>query len=338
MNPPRRGILAAGNFIVDFVKTIDAWPPQDTLATILAESKSNGGGPYNVLRDLAAMKTGHPLAACGLVGDDDNGRWILEDCASHGIDTTQLHTAADCATSYTDAMTVAATGRRTFFHQRGANARFDVGHCDFTRTRARHFHLGYLMLLDRLDELDGDGRSGASRLLENAVRAGMVTSVDMVSAEHPQFREIALAALPWTDHLLVNEIEASRTLGVTLADDDAAALADAAAEILRLGVRESVVIHTRHGAVAVSRRDGPVVQPALRLPDGFVRGATGAGDAFAAGMLHGLLDEAPLAHCLHLGICTAAASLAHPTPSLGVMPVDDCLALATRFPAGTDFR
>jgi hypothetical protein len=29
--------------------------------------------------------------------------------------------------------------------------------------------------LDRLDELDGDGRSGASRLLENAVRAGMVT-------------------------------------------------------------------------------------------------------------------------------------------------------------------
>ena len=32
----RRGILAAGNFIVDQVKIIDAYPEQDTLANILS--------------------------------------------------------------------------------------------------------------------------------------------------------------------------------------------------------------------------------------------------------------------------------------------------------------
>jgi len=65
---PRQGILAAGNFIVDYVKVIDGYPTQDMLASILSESRSNGGGPYNVLKDLAAMKVEFPLATCGLVG------------------------------------------------------------------------------------------------------------------------------------------------------------------------------------------------------------------------------------------------------------------------------
>jgi bifunctional ADP-heptose synthase (sugar kinase/adenylyltransferase) len=76
MTSPRSGILAAGNFIVDYVKIVDHYPQQDMLASILGESQANGGGPYNVLKDLAAMQAAFPLAACGLVGDDANGRWI----------------------------------------------------------------------------------------------------------------------------------------------------------------------------------------------------------------------------------------------------------------------
>ena len=33
---PRQGILAAGNFIVDYVKIIDGYPAQDMLASILS--------------------------------------------------------------------------------------------------------------------------------------------------------------------------------------------------------------------------------------------------------------------------------------------------------------
>jgi sugar/nucleoside kinase (ribokinase family) len=334
MAAQRNGILAAGNFIVDYVKMIDCYPGQDMLATIFSKSQSNGGGPYNVLKDLAAMQVGYPLAACGVVGDDENGRWIASDCTAHGIDISQLHVSRDSATSYTDAMTVQGTGRRTFFHHRGANALFDAGHADFGGTTARILHLGYLMLLDRLDSFDERGRSRAGVLLEMAQAAGLETSVDMVSLEHPQFRQIALAATPFTDHLIVNELEAARVLGTTLAASDAAQLVDAARRLLDSGVRRTVTVHTEHGAVSLSRSGEVYAQASLSLPSGYSKGATGAGDAFAAGLLHGLHDGQALAECLRLAVCTAAASLSDPTPSRGVLPVRQCLALGDAFGFG----
>jgi sugar/nucleoside kinase (ribokinase family) len=330
MSTPR-GILAAGNFIVDHVKVIDAFPEQDTLAHILEECEANGGGPYNLLKDLAAMGADYPLLACGLVGDDAKGRWILRDCAAHHINTDQLHVSALRPTSYTDAMTVRDGGRRTFFHQRGTNDLFDRSHCDCKRGSARIFYLGYLMLLGKLDAFDAEGRSEASRLLESATEAGMITAVDLVSTEHPAYRQIVLAALPHTDHLFLNELEASRILGVILKSDDPAGLIAAAEAILQLGVRRTVTIHTARGAACFSSTDGVVVQPALALPAGHIAGATGAGDAFAAGFLHGIHEGMPLTRCLRLATCCAAASLSHPSPSAGILPIADCLALAGRF-------
>ncbi len=334
MSTQRKGILAAGNFIVDHVKIIDRYPQQDMLANIVSESQSNGGGPYNVLKDLAAMKVGFPLAACGLVGDDEDGRWIREDCATHGIDIAQLHRTAECATSYTDAMTVQGNGRRTFFHQRGANALFDEIHCNFAGCDARLFHLGYLMLLDRLDSFDECGQTRAAILLARAKAAGLETSVDAVSTEHPGFRAIALSALPFTDHLVINEVEASRVLETTLGAHDAAALLFAAQNLLAAGVQRSVTIHTEYGAVAVTREGEQGTQPSLKLPDGFSKGATGAGDAFAAGLLYSLHEGWPLQSRLLLAVTTAAASLADPSPSAGVLPVSECLALGERFGFG----
>jgi len=49
----RKGILGAGNWIVDHVKIIDAWPNQDTLANILSEYRGTGGSPCNILIRLS---------------------------------------------------------------------------------------------------------------------------------------------------------------------------------------------------------------------------------------------------------------------------------------------
>src|ERR1039457_3779580 len=145
----RSGILAAGNWIRDHVKTVDAWPEQDGLVTILGRSMGNGGGPYNVLKDLARLGAPFPLAGIGLLGDDEDGRAILADCEASGIGTAQLRAAPGLSTSYTDVMTVRGTGRRTFFHHRGANALLAPGHFDFTRARERIFYLGALLFLPR---------------------------------------------------------------------------------------------------------------------------------------------------------------------------------------------
>jgi hypothetical protein len=62
MSTQRKGILAAGNFIVNHVKIMDDYPQQDMLASIVSESQSNGGGPYNVLKCLAVSLAASSLA------------------------------------------------------------------------------------------------------------------------------------------------------------------------------------------------------------------------------------------------------------------------------------
>lgn len=334
--PRRNGILAAGNWIVDHVKTVDVYPAQDALANILSETRSNGGAPYNLLADLARLGAEFPLSAAGLVGDDEPGRWILEDCRRLGIDTAQLRVIPDAPTSYTDVMTVAATGRRTFFHQRGANARFGPEHLDFTRTNARFFHLGYLLLLDRLDTPDAEWGTAAARVLRAARAAGLETSVDVVSEDGDRFAALVRPALLHVDLLFLNEFEAGRVTGreIRRAGDgtlDRDALRLAASDLLAAGVRRWVVIHFPEGACAAGADGRTLAQGSVNLPAGEIAGAVGAGDALAAGVLLGRHAGLPMPEALRLGVCAAAASLREASSSGGVRPRAECLALGERF-------
>ena len=329
----RTGVIAGGNWIVDHVKMIDRWPPQDTLATILGQESSNGGSPYNILKDLARLGVRFPLEAIGLVGDDEGGRFIRDDCRRHGIDVTQLAVTRSAPTSYTDVMTEQGTGRRTFFHCRGANAELAPGHFDFSRSRARHFHLGYLLLLDRLDERLGT-ETAAVEVFRAARAAGMRTSADVVSEVSDRFPRIIGPALPHLDYLFLNEFELMRATGIEVAPAgrvDADRVAQAAGSLIDGGVRQWVIVHFPTGALARGVGGQTCWQPSLRVPADFIRGAAGAGDAFASGVLLGLHDGWPMAESLRLGVAAAAASLAHPTCSEGVGSIESCLALVERF-------
>jgi sugar/nucleoside kinase (ribokinase family) len=324
-NCERSGILAAGNFIVDRIKCIDAYPPENMLATIRSEQRSNGGGPYNVLKDLAALGAGYPLIAAGRTGADADGQWIRDDCAAHGIETALLTADDGHPTSYTDVMTVQGTGRRTFFHHRGANAHFAGENICFTKCSARIFHLAYLMLLDELDHIDSTGRTRASQLLERASQAGMRTSIDIVSTPNPHFSAIVFSALPFTDHLLINEIEAGRALGREVPAADPTCLIHAANDLLQAGVRHTVALHTEFGAVTVGRNGAVCARGAVLLPQDEMKGANGAGDAFAAGYLHALHQGLSNEMQLELACCTAATCLRDPSPSAGILPAEECL-------------
>ncbi len=54
----RKGILAGGHFIVDRVKLIDRYPEEDQLALVQSEHRATGGGPYNILCVLSALRAG----------------------------------------------------------------------------------------------------------------------------------------------------------------------------------------------------------------------------------------------------------------------------------------
>lgn len=327
---PRNGILAGGNWIIDHVKLIDHFPAQDTLANILEESEGSGGSPYNILVDLAKLGATFPLQAAGLVGADKDGRTIRSDCAGHGIDTKALRVTEAAPTSYTDVMTVRESGRRTFFHCRGANALLDESHFVLGDSDAKIFHLGYLLLLDRLDRMDAEGRTGASRLLEQATRHGFKTSADLVSEDSDRFAAVVRPVLPHLDYLILNEFEASRSTGVEVAtagEIDLGKLRLAAESLIESGVREWVVIHFPDGAFARHSSGREAMHGSVRLPAEFIKGAAGAGDAFAAGALLGLHDGLPIAECLRIAVCAAASNLSHPTCTGGILPLADCLRL-----------
>lgn len=324
----RSGILAGGNWIIDHVKIVDRYPEQDALASILSESTGTGGSPYNVLVNLAKLGASFPLEGAGLVGEDGDGHAILEDCKRFGIDASQLRSTANAGTSYTDVMTVKSTGRRTFFHYRGANAELSEAHFDLAASRAKVFHLGYLLLLDTLDEFAPDGSTGAARLLRQARSLGFRTSLDVVSEDSDRFVKIVTPALPFVDYLIVNEFEASRSTGVKVTVDGKIRfdlLSQAAAKLLEAGVGEWVVIHCPEGALARGATGEETIHGSVIVPAGEIAGTAGAGDAFAAGVLMGLHDDRPIRECLKMGVCAAASNLTDPTCTGGILPMDVCL-------------
>jgi sugar/nucleoside kinase (ribokinase family) len=226
-------------------------------------------------------------------------------------------------------MTVSSTGRRTFFHQRGANAKLAPAHFDFTTTKAKWFHLGYLLLLDTLDTLGADGRPAAVEVLARARAAGLLTSVDCVSESAGRFPTHVAPVLPEVDVLFVNDYEAEQLTGIALgraATLDRGAVERAARALIARGVRAWVVLHFPEGVCACSVRGEIVWQTSVRVPAASIAGTAGAGDALASGILLGLHEEWPMARALELGVCAAAASLRSPTCSDAVVTAGECLA------------
>jgi len=330
----RSGILSGGNWIVDKLKLIDTYPQQDALANITGQSISNGGAPFNVLVDLAKLGAPFPLEAIGLVGNDADGQWIHECCQANQIGTEQLRTHESAPTSYTDVMVVRSTARRTFFHQRGANALLGDSHFDFNRTSARLFHLGYLLLLDLLDEPDSEFGTVAARVLARARAAGLKTSVDVVSEDSQRFASVVLPALPQVDYCVLNEFELERTTGIPTRPDgniDGGAIRRASEQLLNAGVREWVIVHFPEGATALGANGTFCHQPSLQLPQGIIVSTVGAGDAFAAGVLLGLHEGVKIQDALEYGVTAAASCLFGAGTSEHLMSLADCLALKRKF-------
>jgi sugar/nucleoside kinase (ribokinase family) len=339
MSPPtamppdsRRGIAAAGHWIVDHVKMIDRWPEPATLACIERRQMSNGGFAFNLLADLAALDAECPLFAGGLIGDDTNGKFIRERCRELRIHDAMLRTTAEFPTSFTDVMTETNTGRRTFFHFPGTNEHLDETDLRPATFPAKVFCLGYLGFLPGLDAIRADGMNASSRLLRDARAAGMITAADLVSAPNPHLRAQLSPCLPHIDMLFLNEWEAAKLLGAEPAEKLTVHQAkDLARAVRQMGVHGAVVLHCPEGVIAAFGNDKILAQASVNLPTQEIQGTVGAGDALAAGVLLAQHHEMPWPEALKLGVCAAAACLRSSTASDGVLPWKKCLELGEQF-------
>lgn len=326
-----RGVVGAGNFIVDYVKTVDVYPAEQTLANIRSEYRGSGGAPYNVLLSLAKLGASYPLRAIGCLGGDEAGRYILDECLRSGVDASGLRIDESAPTSYTLVMVVEGTGRRTFFHQRGANALLGPDDFDFTLLRGCHLHYGYLLLLDTMDQPDAEFGTVAARVLAQSKASGLTTSVDVVSEDSGRFPTIVPAALEYADIAFMNEFESSRLTGIDLMEGGSFRR-DRVCEAHRsMGYSGILVLHWTDGAAACSADGSVVWQGRVDVPAERVVSATGSGDAFAAGFLHSYLQGGTLEEGLQLGVCCAASCVLGYTCTDSVLSASECLKLGRQW-------
>ena len=331
----KKKITFCGNILVDSVKTISTWPEKGMLVQISDVRRSVGGSVCNTGVDLKVLDPSVEVSALGKVGADDAGDFAVSALEAKGLDCSRVLRVADVPTTFTDVMTVAGTGERTFFNMHGADSRLLPDDVDATKLDCDIFHLGYLLLLDGLDAPDAEFGTQAARLLAKVQAAGIKTSVDIVSEQSERFPKIVRPALRYCDYLVVNEIEGALATGLPCRGADGTvtveALSKIAEALFALGVREKVVLHCPEMSVCRSADGAVSVVPSLELPSEWIKGAVGAGDAFCAGMLYsfltGLSDEAGM----KLASCAAAANLAVTDSISGALPLAETLELEKRF-------
>ena len=339
----RKGIACAGNWIVDRVKVIDFYPPENALANILAESIGGGGSAHNVTINLAKFDATLRLYAVGMIGDDANGDYIVAHCSEYPkIDTSQLHRTNAEKTSYTDVFSVKGTGRRTFFHYRGANRLFGPEAVTLDDLPVDFLHLGYLLLLDGMDQpysrpdrlSDSRFKTVAARFLGEVQARNIKTSVDLVSEDSDRYSRIVPPALEYTNYCIINDFEAEKLSGVPLRTGNKILshhLRQTAKAIFEHGVNDLVVIHFPEGAYLLARDGSEIVQPSLELPDDFIVGSTGAGDSFCAGMLYGLYQGWSHEKTLRFAACAGGMNLSDLTTTGGIKTWKEVLDMEGRF-------
>ncbi len=331
----RKGIACGGNWIIDLVKVVDFYPPENALANILAESIGGGGCAHNVTLNLAKFDGSLELYALGVIGNDPNGDYIVAQCRQFpNINMDQLRRTSEEKTSYTDVFNVKSTGRRTFFHYRGANRLFTPEVVDLDRLPVALFHLGYLLLLDGMDQADREFKTVAARFLCELQKRNIRTSIDLVSEDSNRFNEVVPRALKYTNYCIINDFEAEKLSDIPIRSGTKILphnLKKIGKALFEHGVNDLVVIHFPEGAYLLAADGTEILQPSLQLPDQFIVGSTGAGDSFCAGMLYGLDNCWGYDQALKFATCAGAMNLSDLTTTGGIKPWKETLQLQEKF-------
>lgn len=291
----RYGIAIAGNVLTDIVKMIDAYPQKGMLSNILSLSTAVGGCVPNTGIDLTKIDRGLAVWALGRIGNDAGGKYVLAQMQQSGMDVSQIVTSKTSPTGFSDVMSIASTGERTFFHHRGANAEFSPADINLSLLNCKMLHIGYILLLDSFDQANSEYGTVMARFLKSVQDAGILTSIDMVSDSDGHFAEKVIPALKYTDNAFMNEIEGGEVTGICARDADGRLVIEQVhrimQSILSMGVRQRVILHAPEAGFCLEADGTFTVIPSIKLEKGFIKGSVGAGDAFCAGCLYGIYND-----------------------------------------------
>ena len=263
-------IVGVGHDCLDYLCTVEAYPPEDGSTHITAMTCAGGGAAATAV--AAASRLGVPAGMVDVLGDDDTGARIRALLEQDGVDTSSIRTVPGGRSSVSYVMIDPAHGSRTKFPYPAALP--PIGwDADQVRTvqNARAVHL------------DGTRYADALRAAQLAKAAGVTVSLDGCSMQADNEKNRALASM--SDILIMNYRYPVMVTGI---DDYEKALL----EMAHWGPEVVIGTQGERGCLAVI--GGRVRRfPAYPVQ---VADTTGAGDvfhgAFLAGRLRGLeLEE-----------------------------------------------
>ena len=301
----KNGIAVVGSILVDEINEISAYPNAGELTKIKSVQKSVGGCVPNVAIDLKRLSPELIVKAVGKIGSDENGNYVKTVLSRDGVDIENISMGAD-KTSFTQVMSVSG-GQRTFFTYAGASADFGLKDITMSALNVKMLHLGYFLLLDKIDNGDGE------LILKKAKEQGVKTSIDLVSENSDRY-SLVLPCLKYVDNLIINEVEAGALTGIEPTKENLCAITE---KLMSYGVKERVIIHTPEMGVCLSK-DGFLCVPSYDIPEDFIVGTTGAGDAFCAGALLGIYQNKTDKEILEFSSAAAVAALSSADATSGL--------------------
>lgn len=282
----RPAVLVIGELNVDIVLSGLAGPPR-LGSEILAEDLRIVLGSASAIFASGVARLGHPVGFVSKVGDDEFGRFCLQELERSGIATEWVQPSS----AHTGATVVLSTREdRALVTNLGAIA--ELAYSDVPAgifEKHQHLHLTSYFLQSRL-------RPDFARLVQETRAAGLSVSFDPNSDPDQAWDASIWQTIADVSVLFLNEPEALALTATENLDSALSQLADrTACVVVKLGARGAVAAR---GAERVRCDAFPVT----------VADTTGAGDSFAAGFVHGVLLGHDLRECLLIANAAGALS------------------------------
>lgn len=265
-------VTCLGILVADVIgKPVDVIPERGKLVLVDTMELHTGGCASNTGTALA--KIGIDTVIMGKVGSDGFGDFMVGELSKHGADCSGIVRDPKTHTSATMVM-VHGDGERSFIHYIGANAQLREEDVSFDVVRKSGIlHVAGTFLMPAFD-----GQPTAN-VLKKAKDLGITTSLDTCWDSRGNWMKLLAPCLPYIDYFVPSIEEARMITGRHEPADIAGLLLDRGVGTVALKMGDQgCYIRSKDIELSI-----PIYQ--VEAVD-----ACGAGDAFAAGWLAGVVN------------------------------------------------
>lgn len=303
-------VVCLGILVADIVaRPVDTYPKRGELILCDSMTTSIGGCAANTGTGL--QKLGVPTAIIGKVGRDSFGDFVRQTLADYQLDTRGVALSDTVSTSSTMVI-ISSDAERSFIHYIGANADFTAADVNWDLIKnAKLLHVAGHFIMPAFDG------NPCAEVLKRARQLGIKTSLDTAWDASGRWMETLRPVLPHLDYFVPSFSEAQKCVDPRLTSprEVAQVFADAGVGTVALKMGE-------RGSYILGNNGEEVQLPPYRVK---AVDANGAGDAFAAGFLAGVMHGFDLENTAKLANATGACVVTQPGAVAGFRSLDETL-------------